>query len=91
MLQVREQGPAREMLGFTVDEADIYIQSRHLGGPGEHVIVDGEDIGRVVKLVYGYVKDTNIGYILVKKGVLKPGDHIKLHGFDAVVTEKYFL
>ncbi len=91
LLRVKEQGPAREMLGFTVDEADIYIQSRHLGGPGEHVIVDGEDIGRVVKLVYGYVKDTNIGYILVKKGVLKPGDHIKLHGFDAVVTEKYFL
>lgn len=91
LLQVKEQGAAREMLGFTVEEPDIYIQSRHLGGPGEHVIVDGEDIGRVVKLVYGYVKDTNIGYILVKKGVLKPGDHIKLHGFDAVVTEKYFL
>lgn len=79
------------MVGFTVDEADIYIQGRHLGGPGQEVIVDGEEVGRVYKIVYGYIKDKNIGYILAKKGALKAGDKIKIHGYDAEITEKYFL
>ena len=89
--QIQEEGPKREMVGFTVDEADIYIQGRHLGGPGQEVIVDGEEVGRVYKIVYGYVKDKNIGYILAKKGALKAGDKIKIHGYDAEITEKYFL
>ena len=46
----------REMVGFTVDEADVYIQGRHLGGPGQAVLVDGEEVGRVYKFVYSYVK-----------------------------------
>lgn len=91
LLKIKEEGPAREMLGFTVDEADIYIRSKHLGGPREAVYVDGEEVGRVSKLVYGYVKDTNIGYILAKKGALKIGDHIKIHGHEAVITETNFL
>ncbi len=91
LLQIRENGAAREMLGFTVEEPDIYIQGRHLGGPGQAVILDGEEVGRVYKIVYGYVKDINIGYILAKKGALKVGDRIKIHGYDAEITERYFL
>lgn len=91
LLKVKENGPAREMVGFTIEEADIQIESKHLGNSGAPVIVDGEEIGRVVKLVYSYVKETNIGYILAQKGVLKPGMHIKIHGYEAVITDKYFL
>ncbi len=89
LLKVKENGPAREMLGFEVPEADIYIRSKQYGGPGEPVFVDGEEeeVGRVSKLVYSYVQEKNIGYMLVKKGVLKAGDHVKLHGYDAVITE----
>ena len=89
--KIQAEGAAREMLGFEVPEADIYIQSKQYGGPGQAVILDGEEIGRVSKLVYSYVKETNIGYILAKKGVLKPGDHLKIHGYEAVITEKNWL
>ena len=91
LLKIREEGPAREMVGFTVEEADIHINGKHLGGPGEAVCVDGKEVGRVSKIVYGYVKDTNIGYILAKKGSLKVGDHVSIHGHEAVITEKSFL
>ena len=91
LLKIKEEVPLREMVGFTVDEADVYIQGRHLGDPGQAVLVDGEEVGRVYKFVYSYVKDKNIGYILARKNTLKPGDKIKINGYDAEITEKYFL
>ena len=91
LLKVKEAGPAREIVGFEVPEAEIYIRAKQYGGPGEPVLVDGEEVGRVSKLVYSYVQEKNIGYILAKKGALKPGDHIQLHGYEAVITEKNWL
>ncbi|MCL1895543.1 MAG: aminomethyltransferase family protein [Clostridiales bacterium] len=93
LLKVREEGPAREMVGFTVDDDDFYIRSRQYGGPGEAVFIDSEpeEIGRVYKLVYSYLKEANNGYIMAKKGVLKTGDRIKIHGHDVVITEKCWM
>ena len=91
LLKIREAGAAREMVGFTVEQADIHIQGKQLGGAGDPVMLDGEEVGRVSKITYGYVKDTNIGYILAKKGALKPGDHVKIRHYDAVICDKYFL
>lgn len=91
LLKIREEGPAREMLGFTLEEDDVQIESKHLGNSGAPVMADGEKVGRVVKLVYSFVKEKNIGYILVNKGRLKPGMTVTLHGYEAVVTDKYFL
>ena len=42
-------------------------------------------------MVYSYVKEVNNGYILAKKGALKVGDKVKIHGFDRVITEKNWL
>lgn len=89
--EVREEGPAREMVGFTVAEDDVFIQAKQYGGPGEAVYVDGEEVGRVSKMVYSYVKDINNGYILAKRGALNVGDHVNIHGFDAVICEKNWL
>ena len=93
LLKVKGEGPKREIVGFTVDQDDIYIQSRHYGGPGEAVFIESqpEEVGRVYKLVYSYVKEVNNGYILAKKDALKVGDRIKIHGFDAIITEKCWL
>lgn len=91
LLKVKEEGAAREMVGFTVDEADAYIRSKHLGGPGEAVYVNDEEVGRVSKFVYSYVQEKNNGYILARKGVLKVGDHVDIHGYEAVITETNFL
>ena len=33
----------------------------HLGNEGEKVFVDGEEIGRVMKIVYSYVNEINNG------------------------------
>ena len=93
LMKIKEEGPAREMVGFEVPEADIYIRAKQYGGPGEPVYIDGEEeeVGRVSKLVYSYVQEKNIGYILAKKGALKAGDHIAIHGYEAVITEKNWL
>ena len=93
LIKVKEEGPAREMVGFEVPEADIYIRSKQYGGPGEPVYIEGEEeeVGRVSKLVYSYVKEVNNGYILAKKGKLHVGDQIRIHGYDAVITEKNWL
>ena len=91
LLKIKETGPQREMLGFTIDEADIFIKGRHYGGPGEAVYVNDEEIGRVYKIVYSYVLEKNIGYILAKKGVLNIGDHIDIHGHEAVIVDKPFI
>lgn len=89
LLKVKEEGPAREMVGFEVPEADIFITAKQYGGPGEPVFIDGEEeeIGRVSKLVYSYVREVNNGYILARKDKLHVGDKIKIHGYDAVITE----
>lgn len=93
LLKVKEEGAAREMVGFEVPEADIYIRAKQYGGPGEAVFIEGEteEVGRVSKMVYSYVKEVNNGYILAKKGKLSVGDKIKIHGYDAVITEKNWL
>lgn len=95
LLKIKEEGPAREMLGFEVCDAneDFYIRAKQYGGPGEPVFVDGEEeeIGRVSKLVYSYLKDVNNGYILARKGALKVGDTLKIHGYDCVITERKWM
>lgn len=89
LIKIRDEGAKREVLFFTVEDADIYIRSRHLGCEGEKVFVNGEEeeIGRVMKLVYSYVKEINYGTLIVKKGFLKPGDTIMLHGHEAKIIE----
>jgi hypothetical protein len=37
------------------------------------------------------VLEKNIGYILAEKGVLKPGDHVRIKKYDAVITDKVFI
>lgn len=93
LLKIKEAGPTREMVGFETLEDDIYIRSKQYGGSGEPVFIDGEEeeVGRVSKLVYSYVREVNNGYILAKKGALHIGDRIKIHGYDVVITEKNWL
>lgn len=91
LLKIQEEGPAREMLGFTVSEADNAITQKAFGGPGDPVLLNGEEVGRVSKITYSYVKDICIGYILAQKGVLHTGDRVCIHGTEAVICEKPFI
>ena len=93
LLKIKETGPSREMLGFECLEDDYLIKSKHLGGAGEAIYLDGydEEVGRIVKLVYSYVKDANIGYLMAQKNVFHIGDHFKVHGHECVITERKWL
>ncbi|QSX07671.1 aminomethyltransferase family protein [Alkalibacter rhizosphaerae] len=91
LLQIKEKGPTREMVGFTLDEDDVRINAMDLGGPGTPVMLNGEEIGRVSKFTYSFVLEKNIGYILCMKNTVKPGDHVAIKTYDAVITEKVFI
>ena len=91
LAQIRDQGPAREVVGFTVEDVDIHIKGRHMGNEGEFVYKDGEYVGRCMKIVYSYVKEINNGTIIAKKGALKPGDKVTLHGHVGIITGPRFI
>lgn len=63
LLKIKEVGASHVMLGFTMEEADVRIQGKDLGGPGAPVLKDGKEIGRISKFNYSYVLDKPIGYI----------------------------
>lgn len=87
LAKIRDEGVQREVVGFTVAEADIHIKGRHMGNEGEFVYKDGEYVGRCMKIVYSYVNEINNGTIIAKKGTLKPGDKVTMHGHEAIITE----
>ena len=91
LLKVREEGPTREVVGFTVADVDIHIKGRNMGNEGEFVYKDGEYVGRCMKICYSFVKDTNNGTIICRKDSLKPGDKVTMHGHEAVICAPKFI
>ena len=91
LLKIRDEGAKREMLGFTMEEADVHLNGRDLGGPGNPVFLNDEEIGRLYKFNYSYVLEKPIGYVLVNKGCVKPGDHVIIKRYDAVITDRVFV
>lgn len=92
LLKIKEEGPKRIMVGFTLEETDVRINGKDQGGPGSPVTVNGEEIGRVSKFNYSYVQEKPVGYLLVETGSVKNGDHVVINGkYDAVICDKYFL
>ena len=91
--KVKENGPAREVVGFTTEESDVQIHGMNLGGPAtaDYVYRDGEPVGNVVKYVYSYVNEKCNGVIIAAKGKLKNGDVVQIRGVDAVICDKSFL
>ncbi len=91
LAKIRDEGAEREVVGFTVAEADIHIKGRNMGNEGEFVYKDGEYVGRCMKITYSYVNETNNGTIICRKGALKAGDKVTMHGHEAVICEPKFI
>lgn len=91
LAKVREEGAAREVFGFTVADVDIHIKGRNMGNEGEFVYKDGEYIGRCMKITYSYVNEINNGTVICKKGVLKHGDKVMMHGHEAIICATKFI
>lgn len=90
--KIKKKGAKRTMVGFTMEDADVRINGKDLGGPGTLVSINDEEIGHVSKFNYSYVLEKPIGYLLVKSGTVQVGDHVTIgNKYDAVITEKSFL
>jgi aminomethyltransferase len=88
--RIKAEGPKRQLLGFTVDNDEVYIQCRNLSGPGAAVMLNEQEIGRVTKFTYGFTVDKNIGYALIDIGKATVGDMVDINGFEALLTDKVF-
>ncbi|MDR1933852.1 MAG: aminomethyltransferase family protein [Spirochaetales bacterium] len=91
LLKVKAEGAKRQLLGFTVDEDDVFIASKDKGGVGDLVIVKGEEVGRVTKCTYGFTVGKNIGYALVESAKTQVGDTAVINGYTAVLTDRVFV
>lgn len=91
LLQIKASGIRNQMFGFTMEDADVRIQGKDLGGPGAPVLKDGEEIGRVSKFNYSFVLDKPIGYIYVKAGSVSEGDTVTIRGSQALVCKTTFI
>ena len=89
--KVRDEGPANELVGFTMEDHDVNIPHSAFGGPGAAVEKDGVEVGRVDKLTWSYVLETAIGTIFASKGSLVPGDVATIHGYPAIIVEMPFI
>ena len=88
--KVRDEGPKRKLVGFTVadDEALIY------GGPqtkGNPLYKDEVMVGRATKYTTGFTCGKNIGYALIDLDKAAIGDTVTINGYEAVLTEKQFI
>lgn len=86
LAEIRDAGAKKEMLGVTFADEDLDINHAGFGGPGDAVMLNGEEIGRMAKLTYSYILDTNIGYIIAQKGAVKAGDEVLVNGHKGIIT-----
>lgn len=57
--KVKEEGPKRKLLGFTVEDDSIQVE------PGATVKKDDVEVGKVTMYTYGFTVEKNIGFALV--------------------------
>lgn len=91
LLKVKEEGAKRMLVGFVTDQDDIHLQSRERGGPGDPVMLNGEEVGRATKFTYSFVTEKSIGYALIDKSKAKIGDRVTINDNWATLTEKIFV
>lgn len=91
LLAIKEKGITHEMVGFTLEEADVRIQGKDLGGPGAPVYLGDEEIGRVSKFNYSYVLEKPIGYIYAEAGRIAEGDTVTIRGTKATICKTVFI
>lgn len=91
LLKIKEKGIDHVMVGFTMEEADVRIQGKDLGGPGAPVYVGDEEIGRVSKCNFSFVLDKVIGYIYAEAGKVSEGDSVTIRGAEAKICKTVFI
>ena len=77
--KIKTDKPARQLIGFTVDDIDARIY----GGPkGALVLKNGEVVGMVKKFTHGFTIGKNIGFALIDVAKAKIGDKVTIDNID---------
>jgi len=88
LLKVKEEGPKRLLLGFTLDDKDASIY----GGPHGAYVKKGEElIGRVTKFIWGATVGKFVGYALIDTDKAAVGDTVQINGYEVILTERQIL
>lgn len=77
--KVREEGPKRKLLGYSVEDDAAKIAA------DDKVKVDGKEVGRVTKAFYGFTVEKSLGYILLDSEYAKLGDKVTIVTSDGEV------
>lgn len=70
--KVKKEGPKRRLRGYTVEDDNADIKN------DDPVKVDGKEVGRVTKAIYGFTVEKNIGYILIDVEYAKIGNKVTI-------------
>lgn len=86
LLKAKDEGVTRNLVGFVLDstEDEIAIED------GEPILLQGEEVGKVVTIVYGFTVEKYIGYALIDTTKVKIGDKVTINDYDAELTKRSF-
>lgn len=94
LVRQKETGPEHELVGFILQDPDAIICSRDKTGEGAPVtLTDGEHIGYVTKVTYGFTVEKTIGYMWLEAGRVQKGDTVivdDIAPYEAVITDTVF-
>lgn len=94
LLKQKEEGIAHILMGFILQDPDAIIDSRDKTGEGARVTLpDGEPIGYVTKVTYGFTVEKTIGFMWLEAGKAKVGDTVivdDIAPYEAVLADIVF-
>lgn len=82
--KVKDQKPARSLIGFTVADDAAEIE------PGTAVMKDGAEVGKVTMFTYGFTVEKNIGFALIDNDKAAIGDKATIGDYEAELSDRVF-
>lgn len=85
--KIAEEGTNNRLHGFELLDSSMGDPSIEKKAKVEK---DGEEVGYVTTLTYGFSVDKFIGYAVVDKTKAKKGDTVTINGHEAKLTDRMF-
>lgn len=86
LLKVKDEGATRDLVGFVLDSTDDEIEIKD----GDAILANGEEVGKVVTIVYGFTVEKYIGYALIDKEKVSIGEKVTINDYSAELTKRIF-
>ena len=85
ILDSKENGPKRSLVGFIVDDDDAEVELE------ADIEKDGEVVGKVTNYTYGFTVGKNIGFALIENDKVEKEDQVEIDGVEAILTSDVFV